>query len=60
LRAEIRRENSISEILSEEESIFFDAVPMTEPVDHRQFNSEVSSYGKVLESLIGSDSLLGD
>jgi len=33
---------------------------MTEPVDQRQFNSEISSYGKVLESIIGSDSLLGD
>lgn len=59
-RAKIRRENSISEILSEDDSLNFHAVHMTEPVDQRQFNLEISSYGKVLESIIGSDSLLGD
>lgn len=45
-RAEIRRENSISDMLSQEDSKYFNEVPLSEPMDKLHFKSEVSSCGK--------------
>lgn len=58
-RAEIRRENSISDMLSQEDSKYFPEVPLSEPMDKLHFKSEVSSCGKPPFEY-GSDHFLPD
>jgi hypothetical protein len=60
LKAELRRENSISDKCSENDYEFFDDVKLNQPVEHGHFKSEVASCGQVFESIAGSDSLFGD